>query len=124
MSLTSYRAAPPRVMCLVACWHVGKRVSLGVVLWCGVLLTWRRPTFPCLETQYHGRCGVSRPSSGWDRVGHPRCDHQVGRTSRSGVLPALVLGPIGLAACLRPWLPPLLVARGVAGERVGSSLGV
>ena len=30
--------------------------------------TWRRPTLPRLETQYHGRGGFSRPSSGWDRV--------------------------------------------------------
>jgi hypothetical protein len=39
--------------------------------------TWRRPTLPRLETQYHGRYGVSRPSSERDRVGHPRYDHQV-----------------------------------------------
>ena len=31
-------------------------------------LTRRRPTVPRLETQYHGRWGLSRPSSGWDRV--------------------------------------------------------
>ncbi len=36
----------------------------------------RRPTFPRLEAQYHGRWGVSRPSSGWDRVYHPRDDHR------------------------------------------------
>jgi hypothetical protein len=40
-------------------------------------MTWRRPTLPCLEAQYHGRWGFSRPSSGWDRVGDPRHDHQV-----------------------------------------------
>jgi hypothetical protein len=39
--------------------------------------TWRRPTLPCLRTQYHGRWGFSRPSSGWDRVRAPRDDHQV-----------------------------------------------
>jgi hypothetical protein len=39
--------------------------------------TWRRPTLPRLETQYHGRFGVSRPSSEWGRVGHPRYGHQV-----------------------------------------------
>jgi hypothetical protein len=44
-------------------------------------LAWRRPTLPCLEAQYHGRCGVSRPSSEWDRVGHPRHDHQANKTS-------------------------------------------
>jgi hypothetical protein len=35
------------------------------------LKAWRRPTLPRLKTQYHGRRGVSRPSSGWDRVGQP-----------------------------------------------------
>jgi hypothetical protein len=39
--------------------------------------TWRRPTLPCLKTQYHGRWGFSRPSSGWDRVRAPRQNHQV-----------------------------------------------
>ena len=68
MSLTSYRAAPPR----------------GGA-WCGEVLggvgwkTWRRPTLPRLETQYHGRWGFSRPSSGWDRVRTPRDGHQVVR---------------------------------------------
>ena len=37
---------------------------------------WRRPTLPGLEPQYHRRSLVSRPSSGWDRVGHRRYDHQ------------------------------------------------
>ncbi len=40
------------------------------------MVAWRRPTLPRLETQYHGRWGVSRPSSGWDRVCHPRDDHR------------------------------------------------
>jgi len=31
-------------------------------------MTWRRPTLPRLEPQYHWRWGFSRPSSGWDRV--------------------------------------------------------
>jgi hypothetical protein len=39
---------------------------------------WRRPALPPIEGQYPGRCGVSRPSSEWDRVGPPRCDHQAG----------------------------------------------
>jgi hypothetical protein len=48
--------------------------------WCWICWkTWRRPTFPCLETQYHGRWGFSRPSSGWDRVRAPRHGHQVVR---------------------------------------------
>jgi len=60
MSLTSYRAAPPR----------GDSVQgSGVV-------AWRRPTLPPLERQYHGRWGVSRPSSGWDRVFQLRDGHQ------------------------------------------------
>ena len=37
---------------------------------------WRRPTLPGLEPQYHRRRLVSRPSSGWDRVGHRRYGHQ------------------------------------------------
>lgn len=37
-----------------------------------VLQAWRRPTLPHLKMQYHWRWGVSRPSSGWDRVGAPR----------------------------------------------------
>ena len=40
------------------------------------LVAWRRPTLPRLKTQYHGRGGVSRPSSGWDRVYQPRYRHQ------------------------------------------------
>src|SRR3954447_3675183 len=60
MSLTSYRAAPPRG---------------GVCIGSGVVAR-RRPTLPQLEMQYHGRSGVSRPSSGWDRVYHPRDDHR------------------------------------------------
>lgn len=41
------------------------------------LKTWRRPTLPRLKTQYHQRWKLSRPSSGWDRVGHFRHNHQV-----------------------------------------------
>ena len=58
MSLTSYRAAPPR-----------GGVGVG---W----RAWRRPTLPRLGAQYHGRWGFSRPSSGWDRVRAPRYGHQ------------------------------------------------
>jgi hypothetical protein len=42
------------------------------------LQTWQRPTLPRLETKYHRRWGVSRPSSEWDRVQPPRHNHQVG----------------------------------------------
>ncbi len=61
MSLTSYRAAPPRV---------GGRWGSGPA-------ARRRPTLPPLGRQYHGRWGVSRPSSGWDRVWLPRRGHRV-----------------------------------------------
>jgi hypothetical protein len=44
------------------------------------LQTWQRPTLPRLETKYHRRWGVSRPSSEWDRVQTPRHNHQVGKT--------------------------------------------
>ena len=64
MSLTSYRAAPPRV----GWW-------CGVVSGSGVAAR-RRPTLPQLGLQYHGRWGVSRPSSGWDRVLRPRDGHR------------------------------------------------
>ena len=47
--------------------------------------TWRRPTLPCLETQYHGRWGISRPSSGWDRVQGPRHSHQVVQPTLAGI---------------------------------------
>ncbi len=47
--------------------------------------TWRRPTLPRLRTQYHGRWGFSRPSSGWDRVQAPRQSHQVIQPIRIGL---------------------------------------
>ena len=56
MSLTSYRAAPPRVGVI---WSLVRSS-----IWRG----WRRPTLPRLKTQYHRRGGFSRPSSEWDRV--------------------------------------------------------
>ena len=109
MSLTSYRAAPPRASDddryrSVWLWRALLRLfglirslsgSLMRCVWDAVCLgcglsdrfwrvvvrkgwkTWRRPTLPCLRTQYHGRWGFSRPSSGWDRVRAPREDHQV-----------------------------------------------
>src|ERR1035437_3920327 len=72
MSLTSYRAAPPRV----GYGWVSCCVRLWAIEWVG-WKPWRRPTLPRLKTQYHGRWGFSRPSSGWDRVGGPRHGHQV-----------------------------------------------
>src|SRR5689334_5268255 len=71
MSLTSYRAAPPRgnlsrAKRRMTC-HRDPRA------W----KTWQRPTLPCLETQYHRRWEFSRPSSEWDRVFTSRYCHQV-----------------------------------------------
>ena len=62
--------------CLVFVWFTDDFSVLGKG-W----RTWRRPTLPCLETQYHGRWGFSRPSSGWDRVVVPRHDHQASEAS-------------------------------------------
>jgi hypothetical protein len=99
MSLTSYRAAPPRVSD-----HWSVTIDQEVWFVCGRWRsvfrsfcpdpcqlvtesmnrkTWRRPTLPCLETQYHGRWGFSRPSSGRDRVRAPRQSHQVVRFMQS-----------------------------------------
>ncbi len=65
MSLTSYRAAPPRAKGDMWCVWYGSGLAAR-----------RRPTLPQLELQYHGRWGVSRPSSRWDRVFHPRDGHR------------------------------------------------
>ncbi len=72
MSLTSYRAAPPRGG-VVSSAPAQAAAGVGAGGW----KTWRRPTLPRLEAQYHGRWGFSRPSSGWDRVQAPRHGHQV-----------------------------------------------
>ncbi len=73
MSLTSYRAAPPRVIAVLGPgWSFRLEFTAGLVRGpgrCGrVWKAWRRPTLPRLEAQYHRRRGFSRPSSGWDRV--------------------------------------------------------
>ena len=88
MSLTSYRAAPsraevghgvragwPGAMCLcdICEWVCPLRGYSRMSAGCNA---WRRPTLPGLEPQYHRRSLVSRPSSGWDRVGHRRHGHQ------------------------------------------------
>ncbi len=65
MSLTSYRAAPPRDS---RSEHLPIESGKGGE---GVWRAWRRPTLPPLERQYHWRRGFSRPSSGWDRVFGP-----------------------------------------------------
>src|SRR5271155_5087512 len=100
MSLTSYRAAPPRVNRRTEDGRQRTRgLSVGVLIvarfcvlvpasgFCCLLSvvcfvssdvkTWQRPTLPRLETEYHWRGGFSRPSSGWDRVWTPRYGHQV-----------------------------------------------
>jgi hypothetical protein len=73
MSLTSYRAAPPRAKCVRLVRVRRLRVSGGGVSGAGSVScrgnagldrmacdgrVWRRPTLPCLETQYHGRWRV------------------------------------------------------------------
>ena len=115
MSLTSYRAAPPRVNLhasrrlhrheyrqmkeppnLVRDWRpeipFGGPVVEEKISTCA-LRTWQRLTLPRLETKYHQRWGVSRPCSEWERVQPPRHNHQVGKehvVSRSClVVPAI-----------------------------------
>src|SRR5262245_27097501 len=59
------------------------------------VVAWRRPTLPCLETQYHGRWSVSRPCSGWERVWQLRDGHQATRPDAYGCV------EIGSGACAR-----------------------
>src|SRR5690242_6623481 len=66
MSLTSYRAAPPRGGMRKGGGERERREREREGL-----RAWRRPTLPHLEVQYHWRRGFSRPSSGWDRVFGP-----------------------------------------------------
>ena len=79
MSLTSYRAAPPRARVI---YEPGLEVLVLLNVRCFCILcalqTWQRPTLPCLKTKYHWRWNVSRPSSEWDRVQPLRHNHQVG----------------------------------------------
>jgi hypothetical protein len=90
MSLTSYRAAPPRgivLFCSVVleckkdrfwaalCFGMGRRSDEKIC--CCVSQTWQRPTLPRLKTKYHRRWGISRPCSEWERVQPPRHNHQV-----------------------------------------------
>ena len=56
-----------RRRCSPLCW---------VIAVISVVVVWRRPTLPHLEVKYHGRWGVSRPCSGWERVLQPRDGHQ------------------------------------------------
>ena len=106
MSLTSYRAAPPRgrsedrgrrsaIGSETGLSSVGSELwgskwrparpgpgaccHLSSVIWSWTAgQAWRRPALPPLGGQYPGRGAVSRPSSEWGRVGPARCDHQAG----------------------------------------------
>src|SRR4030095_713670 len=81
MSLTSYRAAPPRGNgCHLPGTETRHPDSNVCLLRPRAWKTWQRPTLPRLETQYHWRRGFSRPSSEWDRVQAPRNNHQVVQT--------------------------------------------
>ena len=119
MSLTSYRAAPPRVKpwilpssgeAMIGRSPVFRVSGVAATSSCGLAAqaeacmrreenlvkpciwqTWQRPTLPCLETKYHRRRGVSRPSSEWDRVQPPRNNHQVGEMHVNWSFP----GPCG-----------------------------
>jgi hypothetical protein len=73
----------------------------------------RRPALPRLGAQYHGRCGVSRPSSGWGRVGHPRHGHRAGEASLGGRAPSCVLLLLLLTG-VSAWMPRRGGAPGVA----------
>jgi hypothetical protein len=90
MSLTSYRAAPPRVKKNWAFWPLVYSGLFGpwfigfgrCVSWQGRVKdaggkTGQRLTLPCLKTKYHQRGKLSRPSSEWGRVGHLRHSHPV-----------------------------------------------
>src|SRR6266404_9538626 len=70
MSLTSYRAAPPRDS-RSECLPMGRARRVEEGEGGGAWRAWQRPTLPHLEVQYHRRRGFSRPSSGWDRVFGP-----------------------------------------------------
>src|SRR3954447_5255757 len=131
MSLTSYRAAPPRVRVLDR--HAA-RTSDGLdgrrdqpeALCPGGWWTWRRPTLPRLKTQYHWRGGFSRPSSGWDRVRAPRCDHQVGQPrNRQRRLSRISLSDLGtdrdaFVLLVRSLIGAVLPLRMASGGILGS----
>jgi hypothetical protein len=105
MSLTSYRAAPPRVEVLCVDWW------LCCAFRC--LQAWQRPTLPRLETKYHWRWGFSRPSSGWDRVFGPP-PWPPGRRASERRIPDGSLEPV-LEVGPAPWEEGGLSATG-AGE--------
>src|SRR6476619_2991705 len=97
MSMTRYRAAPPRANISgaslrqktknAAARSPGSGIeTLRMGLAHAASKAWRRPTLPQLKLEYHRRCPVSRPSSGWDRVGHGRYGHQAMVTARTRIL--------------------------------------
>ena len=63
------------------------------------LVARRRPTLPHLEMQYHGRSGVSRPSSGWDRVYQPRDGHRATGPELIGMMSVCAPKGRGSALC-------------------------
>ena len=112
MSLTSYRAAPPRAKNTKA---AARQAGSG--FWNNVngfleryagCKAWRRPTLPQLKLKYHWRCPVSRPSSGWDRVGHGRYGHQAMvtayRSSRNRAFIQLLFQPTFAGLSMMVWI--------------------
>jgi hypothetical protein len=81
--------------------------------------TWRRPTLPRLGAQYHGRGGVSRPSSGWARVGHPRC-----RPPGRPTAPAGPPSPPPSPGCWQARHGPLGAGPGPSFRSIGSASGL
>ena len=117
MSLTSYRTAPSRGTNwrqLGANARDAKRAypeaSPLTSEWVSRAIAgcnaWRRPTLPCLKTQYHRRYLVSRPSSRWDRVGHRRYDHQAMKLVDAGLNRCTLQGEV------------VCFAKGVSGWRI------
>ncbi len=74
MSLTSYRAAPPRDK---------DNYDIDLIT-DGASKTWQLPTLPRLKPQYHRRSESSHSSSGWDRVFPSGYCHQVIETPSNG----------------------------------------
>ena len=85
---------------------------------CSGLVARRRPTFPRLEAQYHGRWGVSRPSSGWDRVWQPRDGHRATGPERAGWVWIWCVCAVG--CCVRR--SPCGSGRGGGGLRIARAI--
>jgi hypothetical protein len=129
MSLTSYRTAPPRgrgrvrrVVAARSRRSVAAASREGVAQaaaaadgarwwWCGGMAAAPWPGGGRLSRpskgQYHGRWGLSRPSSEWGRVGHPRQGH---RAKAPPPAPARAAGT--------PPAPPLSLSSSAQGPRL------